>query len=88
MSSLDKYVLQPDFRIKIQPCERLKYQTDCFLFFRSIAQLRACRPIPEDDVRELCFKARELLIEEGNVVNVDAPVTVRLLLGSLSILYH
>jgi diadenosine tetraphosphatase ApaH/serine/threonine PP2A family protein phosphatase len=27
-------------------------------------------------VRELCYKARELLIEEGNVVTVDAPVTV------------
>lgn len=28
-------------------------------------------------MRELCYKARELLIEEGNVVCVDAPVTVR-----------
>ena len=28
-------------------------------------------------MRELCYKARELLIEEGNVVMVDAPVTVR-----------
>ena len=28
-------------------------------------------------MRELCYKARELLIEEGNVVSVDAPVTVR-----------
>jgi diadenosine tetraphosphatase ApaH/serine/threonine PP2A family protein phosphatase len=27
-------------------------------------------------VRELCYKARELLIEEGNVVQVDAPVTI------------
>lgn len=27
-------------------------------------------------MRELCYKARELLIEEGNVVGVDAPVTV------------
>lgn len=43
---------------------------------RAIAQLRACRPIPENAVRELCYKARELLIEEGNVVLVDAPVTV------------
>jgi serine/threonine-protein phosphatase 4 catalytic subunit len=43
---------------------------------RAIAQLRACRPIPESQVRELCYKARELLIEEGNVVCVDAPVTV------------
>ena len=44
--------------------------------FRAIAQLRACRPIPEPQVRELCYKARELLIEEGNVVTVDAPVTI------------
>ena len=44
---------------------------------RAIQQLRACRPIPEHQVRELCYKARELLIEEGNVVGVDAPVTVR-----------
>lgn len=44
---------------------------------KAIAQLRACRPIPEVQVRELCYKARELLIEEGNVVSVDAPVTVR-----------
>jgi len=45
---------------------------------RAIAQLRACRPIPEAQVRELCHKARELLIEEGNVVTVTAPVTVTL----------
>ena len=50
------------------------------VFFRAIAQLRACRPIPETQVRELCHKARELLIEEGNVVTVMAPVTVRKLL--------
>ncbi|KAK0665881.1 putative Serine/threonine-protein phosphatase PP-X [Cercophora samala] len=43
---------------------------------RAIAQLRACRPIPENEVRELCHKARELLIEEGNVVTVNAPVTI------------
>ncbi len=44
---------------------------------QAIAQLRACRLIPEEQVRELCHKARELLIEEGNVVQVTAPVTVR-----------
>jgi hypothetical protein len=43
---------------------------------KAIAQLRSCRPIPESQVRELCYKARELLIEEGNVVTVNAPVTV------------
>lgn len=43
---------------------------------RAIAQLRSCRPIPEAQVREICHKARELLIEEGNVTTVMAPVTV------------
>ncbi|OAA32362.1 Serine/threonine-specific protein phosphatase/bis(5-nucleosyl)-tetraphosphatase [Moelleriella libera RCEF 2490] len=43
---------------------------------RAIAQLRSCRPIPEVQVRELCHRARELLIEEGNVVTVTAPVTI------------
>lgn len=43
---------------------------------KAIAQLRACRPIPEPQVREICYKARELLIEEANVVTVDAPVTI------------
>ncbi|TQV98871.1 hypothetical protein V2A60_007431 [Cordyceps javanica] len=43
---------------------------------KAIAQLRACRPIPETQVRELCHRARELLIEEGNVVTVTAPVTI------------
>lgn len=43
---------------------------------KAIAQLRACRPIPEPQVRELCYRARELLIEEANVVTCDAPVTI------------
>ncbi|KFY13346.1 hypothetical protein V492_03334 [Pseudogymnoascus sp. VKM F-4246] len=43
---------------------------------KAIAQLRECRPIPEAQVRELCYKARELLVEEGNVVTVTAPVTI------------
>ncbi|GAB0131576.1 hypothetical protein EsDP_00000040 [Epichloe bromicola] len=43
---------------------------------KAIAQLRACRPIPEPQVREVCHRARELLIEEGNIVTVCAPVTI------------
>ena len=30
-------------------------------------------------MKQLCLKAREILIEEGNVQVVDSPVTVRLL---------
>lgn len=52
---------------------------------KAIAQLRSCRPIPETQVRELCYKARELLIEEGNVVTVNAPVTVRLPCSALAL---
>lgn len=65
-SDLDRYIIQ---LIKVTGWYSNKTS-------RHIAQLRACRPIPEADVRELCYKARELLIEEGNVVGVDAPVTI------------
>ncbi|KAF8680902.1 C-5 cytosine-specific DNA methylase [Rhizoctonia solani] len=41
-----------------------------------IEQLKRCEPISEAQVKELCLKAREILIEEGNVQYVDAPVTI------------
>jgi len=65
MSDIDKYVIS-----------KTPYCVEKLIHQRSIAQLRACRPIPENQVREVCYKARELLIEEGNVVSVNAPVTV------------
>lgn len=34
--------------------------------------------IKEAEVKALCAKAREILVEESNVQRVDAPVTVRL----------
>ncbi|KKA27660.1 hypothetical protein TD95_001255 [Thielaviopsis punctulata] len=43
---------------------------------QAIEQLRACRPIPESQVRELCHRAREILLEEENVVTVMAPVSI------------
>lgn len=42
-----------------------------------IEQLTRCEPISEEQVKKLCFKAREILIEEANVQPVDSPVTVR-----------
>jgi hypothetical protein len=51
---------------------------------RQIAQLRRCEPISEQQVKELCLKAREILIEEGNVQYVDSPVTVRYTLATLT----
>lgn len=41
-----------------------------------IELLKNCELITEQEVRELCNKAREILIEESNVQKVDAPVTV------------
>ncbi|CEH13811.1 serine threonine specific protein phosphatase [Ceraceosorus bombacis] len=43
---------------------------------RQIAQLSRCEPISEAQVRSLCLKAREILVEEANVQHVDAPVTI------------
>lgn len=43
---------------------------------RQIEQLRKCEYIKESEVKDLCEKAKELLIEESNVQPVDAPVTV------------
>ncbi|KAG9218486.1 hypothetical protein CCMSSC00406_0008839 [Pleurotus cornucopiae] len=43
---------------------------------RQIEQLSRCEPISEEQVKRLCLKAREILIEEGNVQAVDSPVTI------------
>ena len=48
---------------------------------RQIEQLYRCEPISEEDVKRLCIKAREILIEEANVQVVDSPVTVRRVLA-------
>ncbi|XP_068606262.1 serine/threonine-protein phosphatase 4 catalytic subunit B isoform X2 [Brachionichthys hirsutus] len=43
---------------------------------RQIEQLRRCELIKENEVKALCAKAREILVEESNVQRVDSPVTV------------
>jgi len=43
---------------------------------RQIEQLRRCEFISEAEVKALCQKAREILMEESNVQRVDAPVTI------------
>jgi hypothetical protein len=45
---------------------------------RQLEQLRRGEIITEQEVKELCTKAREILIEESNVQRVDAPVTVNI----------
>lgn len=43
---------------------------------RWIEQLKRCEPLKESEVKTLCQKALEVLVEESNVQRVDAPVTV------------
>lgn len=43
---------------------------------RWIEQLKKCEPLKENEVKVLCQKALEVLVEESNVQRVDAPVTV------------
>ena len=43
---------------------------------RQIEQLKRCEIIKESEVKALCAKAREILVEESNVQRVDCPVTV------------
>lgn len=49
---------------------------------RQIEQLKNCEPLKESEVKALCLKAMEILVEESNVQRVDAPVTVT------SLYYH
>lgn len=41
-----------------------------------IEQLRRCEYLNESEVKTLCDKAREILVGEGNVQQVSAPVTI------------
>lgn len=43
---------------------------------RYIEQLRRGEYLKESEVKSLCVKAREILVDESNVQRVDAPVTV------------
>jgi len=43
---------------------------------RQIEQLYQCKPLSEQEVRELCEKAKEILKKDSNVHPVRAPVTV------------
>lgn len=43
---------------------------------RKIEQLKRCESLSEADVKDLCTKAREILIEESNIQHIDAPVTI------------
>lgn len=47
---------------------------------RHIEQLKRCECIKESEVRELCNKARDILMEESNIQNIYSPITVSLYL--------
>mmetsp|Transcript_40698 Transcript_40698/g.49364 ORF Transcript_40698/g.49364 Transcript_40698/m.49364 type:complete len:324 (+) Transcript_40698:227-1198(+) len=49
---------------------------DIKAYDKHIEQLRECKPLAEEDVKALCAKAREILVQESNVQEVEAPVTV------------
>ena len=42
----------------------------------SILVTRRCEYLKENEVKMLCQKAREILVDESNVQKVDAPVTI------------
>ncbi|PNY17012.1 serine/threonine protein phosphatase PP2A catalytic subunit-like protein [Trifolium pratense] len=41
-----------------------------------ISQLMQCKPLSEQQVKELCEKAKEILMHESNVQPVKSPVTI------------
>uniref|UniRef100_H3HDB5 Serine/threonine-protein phosphatase n=1 Tax=Phytophthora ramorum TaxID=164328 RepID=H3HDB5_PHYRM len=43
---------------------------------RQIEQLKRCEYLKESEVKALCQKAREILVDESNVQRIDAPVTI------------
>ena len=43
---------------------------------KQIDVLLGCKPLPESQIKVLCDKAKEILINESNVQQVRAPVTI------------
>lgn len=41
-----------------------------------LAKIRRCEPLEEHELRNLCARVKELLVEESNVQSVHSPVTV------------
>jgi serine/threonine-protein phosphatase 4 catalytic subunit len=53
-----------------------------------IESLKRCEPLKEGDVKTLCEKAIEILVEESNVQRVDSPVTICKLISGASLQAH
>jgi len=43
-----------------------------------IEVLKQCQVLAQNEVKDLCEKAMEILAEESDVLDIEAPVTVRL----------
>jgi hypothetical protein len=71
-----RHVLDERSRSVHPPTPLVWHRKQANVFFRQIAQLRECKPLSEAQVRQLCLKAKEIIIEESNVQHVDSPVTV------------
>ena len=52
-----------------------------------IERLKRCEYLREGEVKALCLRAREILVDESNVQRVDAPVTVRTHVMVINVLY-
>ena len=50
--------------------------TDIECLDRQIQQLMDCKPLPENEIKQLCEKAKEILSDESNVQPMHCPVTV------------
>lgn len=61
------------FALLIPQPQKLKMESEVDVW---IAQLSNCKQLSESDVKKLCDKAREILMEESNVQPVRCPVTV------------
>lgn len=53
-----------------------RYPLACMELDKWIETLKRCEPLKENEVKSLCQKALEVLVEESNVQRVDAPVTI------------
>ena len=60
----------------MRPVARTLPLTRALLLSCPALQLKNCEPLKESDVKLLCDRAVEVLVEEANVQRVDAPVTI------------
>jgi serine/threonine-protein phosphatase 2A catalytic subunit len=57
------------------PGEEINF-SDIGYLDKSIGGLLECKPLPEDQIKALCEKAKEILVNESNVQPVRTPVTI------------